>query len=145
MQTQALVPHRDAVLKLSRFSKKIIYSFNKENHPGNFAFPIFPLWSFADFFPDTVTKAEILFPKSDGKNFYFPPELWNGDLKREYRINFAAIHCGTENAMPNMDDGFCSEFPLSVPCYKTGLAVIENNSWKIFDEKWFKIGKKQHE
>ena len=78
-------------------------------------------------------------------NFYFPLELWNGDLKREYRINFAAIHCGTENAMPNMDDGFCSEFPLSVPCYKTGLAVIENNSWKIFDEKWFKIGKKQHE
>ena len=115
MQTQALIPHRDVVLRLSRFSKKIIYSFNKENLHKNFAYPIFPLWSFADFFSDTVTKAEILFPKSDGKNFYFPLELWSGESKHEYRINFAAIHCGTENALPDMDDGFCAEFPLSVP------------------------------
>ena len=151
MQTKALIPHRDIILKISRCSKKIITDFNKDNSPDFKAFPVFPFWVVSEKIPDDNFRVSICSPVFDGNDFYFPVNI--GDSQSEspdtdFKIIFARIRkCGCESKSPDAEKllkNCGTEFPLSVPCYKTGTALIENNSWKLFDEKWHKLSEKQN-
>ncbi|MBQ2601052.1 MAG: hypothetical protein II584_01495 [Treponema sp.] len=143
MQTQTMIPHRDVVLKIIRSSKKIIGDFNSENLPGCRAIPVFPLWSFAESFPEDVFEVKVENPKLDGTTFYFPLVFCTEgkpDVRTEFRIVFARISGDPHGIAPYTPPTETAvDFPLNVSCYRTGTAVIEDNSWKLFDEKWHKI------
>ena len=145
MQTKALIPHRDIILKISRCSKKIIMDFNKDNSPEFKAFPVFPFWVVSENLPDDMSRVSICRPVFDGTDFYFPVDIGSAQSESQdadFKIIFARIRksgCGSNSPDAGSLLTNCGmTFPMSVPCYKTGTALIENNSWKLFDEKWHK-------
>ncbi len=145
MYIQALVPHRDTILKLARLSKQIITDFNTVHLQEYAAFPRFPLWAFSQDFPDKVDGACILSPRFEGTEFYFPLQIRTGESDCIYRIVFASLVDKNldEKGAKKMDPGFptriLENFPIKMSCYKTGNVVEENNGFCLFDERWFKI------
>ena len=94
MQTKALIPHRDVLLKISRCSKKIIMDFNKDNSPEFKAFPVFPFWVVSENLPDDMSRFSICRPVFDGTDFYFPVDIGSAQSESQdadFKIIFARI------------------------------------------------------
>lgn len=140
METQAFIPHRDIILKMTKLSKKLILLYNSENFSEGRLFPVFPLWSFADDFPVDCNQVWIDFPVLTESEYFFPVRFFSEKGKHDFKITFAKVH-GQIKKTPDFKtlSEIQRDFPIKVGCYKTGTAINEKNSWHLFDEKWHKI------
>ena len=67
----------------------------------------------------------------------FPVEVVDRDDVLRTEIVFGKINdteAGVKISVPEIKD----KFPVFSRVFKTGDAVFEDTSWKLYDEKWFK-------
>ncbi len=152
---------KDNELFICNYARAFIENFNRENlGKGISLFPSFPLWAFAEdsissdqfnsiFKSRSVKKAFIgkaSFTKSSipGQEEFFFPFFIETDLEKEsrtfeFKIVFAKIQkAGTEDFTLPKELLGSKKFPLSIKSFRTGNALIKDNAWSLFDEKWIR-------
>ena len=154
---------KDNELFICNYARSFIENFNMENQSKVISlFPSFPLWAFAEdsisaeefnsiFKSRTVKNAFIGQPSfleeslSCQKEFFFPLRITTGsDLEKEsttleFKITFAKVQPDSAKnfALPKeVSEG--KKFPLRIKSFRTGNALIENNAWSLFEEKWIR-------
>lgn len=156
---------KDNELFICNYARAFIENFNRENlGKGTSLFPNFPLWAFAEdsisdeqfnsiFKSRSVKKAFIgkaSFTESciPGQEEFFFPFFIETDLEKanrtfEFKIIFAKIQKAGTNAgagdftLPKELLG-SKKFPFSIKSFRTGNALIKDNAWSLFDEKWIR-------
>ena len=131
----ALIPHKDTVNLLGNISKKILLEFNGRKKLS--VFPVFPLWGFLDKDPVQPSLMTVYDYKIKEDKLVFPVELVDKDEVLRTEIVFGKINdpdVREKIPVPELNE----KFPVFSRVFKTGNAVFENNSWKLYDEKWFK-------
>ncbi|MCR5763517.1 MAG: hypothetical protein K6G00_09075 [Treponema sp.] len=136
----AYIPHKDTLLILSKIQKSIITAYNAGKTQDNFIYPEYPLFAFAKEASQSENKkisgCSILFPEAENNELYFPFILTHEDGSKEtLQIKFAKSNSSIKKA-PEINSG---AFPMQVRIFRKARAVIEYNSWQIFDEKWLKL------
>lgn len=152
---------KDNELFICNYARAFIENFNRENlGKGTSLFPSFPLWAFAEdsisdeqfnsiFKSRSVKKAFIgkaSFTKSciPGQEEFFFPFFIETDLEKEsrrfeFKIVFAKIQkAGTEDFTLPKELLGSQKFPFSIKSFRTGNALIKDNAWALFDEKWIR-------
>ena len=152
---------KDNELFICNYARAFIENFNRENlGKGISLFPSFPLWAFAEdsissdqfnsiFKSRSVKKAFIgkaSFTESciPGQEEFFFPFFIETDLEKEsrtfeFKIVFAKIQkAGTEDFTLPKELLGSKKFPLSIKSFRTGNALIKDNAWSLFDEKWIR-------
>lgn len=152
---------KDNELFICNYARAFIENFNRENlGKGISLFPSFPLWAFAEdsisddqfnsiFKSRSVKKAFIgkaSFTESciPGQEEFFFPLFIETDLEKEsrtfeFKIVFAKIQkAGTEDFTLPKELLESQKFPLSIKSFRTGNALIKDNAWALFDEKWIR-------
>ena len=152
---------KDNELFICNYARAFIENFNQENlGKGISLFPNFPLWAFAEdsissdqfnsiFKSRSVKKAFIgkaSFTKSSipGQEEFFFPFFIETDLEKasrtfEFKIVFAKIQkTGTEDFTLPKELLGSQKFPFSIKSFRTGNALIKDNAWSLFDEKWIR-------
>lgn len=152
---------KDNELFICNYARAFIENFNRENlGKGISLFPSFPLWAFAKdsisddqfnsiFKSRSVKKAFIgkaSFTESciPGQEEFFFPLFIETDLEKEnrtfeFKIVFAKIQkAGTEDFTLPKELAESEKFPLSIKSFRTGNALIKDNAWSLFDEKWIR-------
>lgn len=133
----ALIPNKDTLSFLSSAARKILFAFNSRQKLS--VIPLFPLWASLDKAPVNPGIMTVFnYRISDGRLF-FPVEVIDGKERVEAKIEFGKIW------NQNLNEGSYIEieeikdlFPAFIRVFKTGNAVFEDGSWKVYDEKWFK-------
>ena len=135
----AIIPHKDCLFFLSNAAREIIRACNLLGTDGNAFSPLYPLWAFTETVPENILSLSILPPEYDGKELYFPVKLCCLESDLNLRINFARKMSGTDKGRSmSVPDEILSKFPLVQRSFRQALVVMENNGWKVFDEKWHK-------
>ncbi len=152
---------KDNELFICNYARTFIENFNRENlGKGISLFPSFPLWAFAEdsisddqfnsiFKSRSVKKAFIgkaSFTKNSipGQEEFFFPLCIETDLEKEsrtfeFKIVFAKIqNAGTEDFTLPKELLESQKFPFSIKSFRTGNALIKDNAWALFDEKWIR-------
>ena len=152
---------KDNELFICNYARAFIENFNRENlGKGILLFPSFPLWAFAEdsissdqfnsiFKSRSVKKAFIgkaSFTESciPGQEEFFFPFFIETDLEKEsrtfeFKIVFAKIQkAGTEDFTLPKELLESQKFPFSIKSFRTGNALIKDNAWSLFDEKWIR-------
>lgn len=152
---------KDNELFICNYARAFIENFNRENlAKGISLFPSFPLWAFAEdsisddqfnsiFKSRSVKKAFIgkaSFTESciPGQEEFFFPFFIETDLEKEsrtfeFKIVFAKIQkTGTEDFTLPKELLGSQKFPFSIKSFRTGNALIKDNAWSLFDEKWIR-------
>lgn len=152
---------KDNELFICNYARAFIENFNRENlGKGISLFPNFPLWAFAEdsissaqfnsiFKSRSVKKAFIgkaSFTESciPGQEEFFFPFFIETDLEKanrtfEFKIVFAKIQkAGTEDFTLPKELLGSQKFPFSIKSFRTGNALIKDNAWSLFDEKWIR-------
>ena len=152
---------KDNELFICNYARAFIENFNRENlGKGISLFPSFPLWAFAEdsisddqfnsiFKSRSVKKAFIgkaSFTKNSipGQEEFFFPFFIETDLEKEsrtfeFKIVFAKIqNAGTEDFTLPKELLGSQKFPFSIKSFRTGNALIKDNAWALFDEKWIR-------
>lgn len=156
---------KDNELFICNYARAFIENFNRENlGKGISLFPNFPLWAFAEdsisddqfnsiFKSRSVKKAFIgkaSFTESciPGQEEFFFPFFIEMDLEKEsrtfeFKIIFAKIQkAGTDAGAGDFtlpkELAETKKFPLSIKSFRTGNALIKDNAWSLFDEKWIR-------
>lgn len=152
---------KDNELFICNYARAFIENFNRENlGKGISLFPSFPLWAFAEdsisddqfnsiFKSRSVKKAFIgkaSFIESciPGQEEFFFPFFIETDLEKEsrtfeFKIVFAKIQkTGTEDFTLPKELLGSQKFPFSIKSFRTGNALIKDNAWSLFDEKWIR-------
>ena len=152
---------KDNELFICNYARAFIENFNRENlGKGISLFPNFPLWAFAEdsissdqfnsiFKSRSVKKAFIgkaSFTKSGipGQEEFFFPFFIETDLEKEsrtfeFKIVFAKIqNAGTEDFTLPKELLESQKFPFSIKSFRTGNALVQDNAWSLFDEKWIR-------
>ncbi len=156
---------KDNELFICNYARAFIENFNRENlGKGISLFPSFPLWAFADdsisdeqfnsiFKSRSVKKAFIgkaSFTESciPGREEFFFPFFIETDLEKEsrtfeFKIVFAKIQktgtdAGTGDFTLPKELLGSQKFPFSIKSFRTGNALIKDNAWSLFDEKWIR-------
>lgn len=156
---------KDNELFICNYARAFIENFNRENlGKGISLFPSFPLWAFAEdsisddqfnsiFKSRSVKKAFIgkaSFTESciPGQEEFFFPFFIETDLEKESRtFEFKIVFAKIQKA--GTDAGACDftlpkellgsqKFPFSIKSFRTGNALIKDNAWSLFDEKWIR-------
>ncbi|MBO4319943.1 MAG: hypothetical protein J5857_05685 [Treponema sp.] len=132
-----MIPHKDTVSLLCSSSKKILLAYN--NIEKLSAVPTFPLWAFLEKPLEKPSLMTIQYYKIKDDRLLFPVDLIDGGNIIHTEIVFGKInrHDSEEIQVPEIKE----KFPVTSRVFKTGNAVFENNSWKLYDEKWFKCSK----
>ncbi|MBP5753715.1 MAG: hypothetical protein J6W60_12805, partial [Treponema sp.] len=97
----------------------------------------FPLWGFLDKDPVQPSLMTVYDYKIKEDKLVFPVELVDKDEVLRTEIVFGKINdpdVREKIPVPELNE----KFPVFSRVFKTGNAVFENNSWKLYDEKWFK-------
>ncbi|MBO7638599.1 MAG: hypothetical protein J6W60_00990 [Treponema sp.] len=133
----ALIPNKDTANFLSSAARKILFAFNSRQKLS--AIPLFPLWANLD---KALVKPSLMtvfnYKISDSKLF-FPVEVIDGKERIETKIEFGKIWNQNLNESSYMElEEIKDLFPAFIRVFKTGNAVFEDGSWKVYDEKWFK-------
>ena len=152
---------KDNELFICNYARAFIENFNRENlGKGISLFPSFPLWAFAEdsisdeqfnsiFKSRSVKKAFIgkaSFAKSGipGQEEFFFPLFIETDLDKEsrtfeFKIVFAKIQkAGAEDFTLPKELLGSQKFPFSIKSFRTGNALVQDNAWSLFDEKWIR-------
>ena len=152
---------KDNELFICNYARAFIENFNRENlGKGISLFPSFPLWAFAEdsisddqfnsiFKSRSVKKAFIgkaSFTKNSipGQEEFFFPFFIETDLEKEsrtfeFKIVFAKIQkTGTEDFTLPKELLGSQKIPFSIKSFRTGNALIKDNAWSLFDEKWIR-------
>lgn len=154
---------KDNELFICNYARAFIENFNKENlGKGISLFPSFPLWAFAEdsisdeqfnsiFKSRSVKKAFIgkaSFTKSSipGQEEFFFPFFIETNLEKEnrtfeFKIVFAKMQkAGTDACDFTLPKELLEsqKFPFSIKSFRTGNALIKDNAWSLFDEKWIR-------
>jgi len=154
---------KDNELFICNYARAFIENFNRENlGKGISLFPSFPLWAFAEdsisdeqfnsiFKSRSVKKAFIgkaSFTKSGipGQEEFFFPFFIETDLEKEnrtfeFKIVFAKMQkAGTDACDFTLPKELLEsqKFPFSIKSFRTGNALIKDNAWSLFDEKWIR-------
>ncbi len=152
---------KDNELFICNYARAFIENFNRENlGKGISLFPCFPLWAFAEdsisdeqfnsiFKSRSVKKAFIgkaSFTESGipGQEEFFFPLCIETDLEKEsrtfeFKIVFAKMqNTGAEDFTLPKELLGSQKFPLSIKSFRTGNALIKDNAWSLFDEKWIR-------
>lgn len=130
-----LIPHKDTANILCNISKKILLEFN--NRKKLSVFPVFPLWASLERQPADPSLMTVYDYKIKEDKLVFPVEVVDRDDVLRTEIVFGKINdpeAGVKISVPEIKD----KFPVFSRVFKTGDAVFEDNSWKLYDEKWFK-------
>lgn len=156
---------KDNELFICNYARAFIENFNRENlGKGISLFPSFPLWAFTEdsisdeqfnsiFKSRSVKKAFIgkaSFTESciPGQEEFFFPLCIETDLEKESRtFEFKIVFAKMQNAGAGTDAcdftlpkelAESKKFPLSIKSFRTGNALIKDNAWSLFDEKWIR-------
>lgn len=152
---------KDNELFICNYARAFIENFNRENlGKGISLFPSFPLWAFAEdsisddqfnsiFKNRSVKKAFIgkaSFAKSGipGQEEFFFPLCIETDLEKEsrtfeFKILFAKMqNAGAEDFTLPKELAESKKFPLGIKSFRTGNALVQDNAWSLFDEKWIR-------
>lgn len=152
---------KDNELFICNYARAFIENFNRENlGKGISLFPSFPLWAFAEdsisdeqfnsiFKSRSVKKAFIgkaSFTESciPGQEEFFFPLFIETDLDKEsrtfeFKIVFAKIQkAGAEDFTLPKELLGSQKFPFSIKSFRTGNALVQDNAWSLFDEKWIR-------
>lgn len=154
---------KDNELFICNYARAFIENFNRENlGKGISLFPSFPLWAFAEdsisddqfnsiFKSRSVKKAfigkasftESCIPRQE--EFFFPffieTDLEKESRTFEFKIVFAKIQkTGTDACDFTLPKELAEskKFPLSIKSFRTGNALVQDNAWSLFDEKWIR-------
>ena len=130
-----LIPHKDAMNMLCNVSRKILVEFNRRHNPS--AFPVYPLWAFLQEPLESPSLMTVYDYAVKDDRLFFPVQVNDAG-----KISDAEIVFGKLNGM-NLNETVCvpeiqEQFPVFLRVFKTGNAVFKDNSWKLYDEKWFK-------
>ena len=131
----ALIPHKDTMNILCNISRKILLEFNSRKNLS--VFPVFPLWGFLEKQPTAPSLMTVYDYKIKEDKLVFPVEIVDSDEVLRTEIVFGKINApdaGEKISVPELKE----QFPVFSRVFKTGNAVFEDNSWKLYDEKWFK-------
>lgn len=152
---------KDNELFICNYARAFIENFNRENlGKGISLFPSFPLWAFAEdsissdqfnsIFKNRSVKNAFIgkasFTKNSipGQEEFFFPFFIETDLEKEsrtfeFKIVFAKIqNAGTEDFTLPKELFGSQKFPFSIKSFRTGNALIKDNAWALFDEKWIR-------
>lgn len=141
---KAFIPHKDTLLQLARAQREYIDAFNARPATGVFLYPRYPLWAFAEELPEEILGCAIRAPLPCDGGASFPVELESAEGKTMLRIVFA-----TAGDSPSPATGVscpaaaapavrCVQFPLRPRVFRTGTALLQDNGWQLFDERWHK-------
>lgn len=133
----ALIPNKDTLSFLSSTARKILFAFNSLQKLS--VIPLFPLWASLDKAPVNPGIMTVFnYRISDGRLF-FPVEVIDGKERVEVKIEFGKIWNQNLNEVSYIEiEEIKDLFPAFIRVFKTGNAVFEDGSWKVYDEKWFK-------
>lgn len=136
----AIIPHKDCLFFLSSVARKIIQTTNSAGDCGVIFSPIFPLWAFTESVPENILSLSVLSPESDGKEIFFPLKVRGMDSDLLLRIVFARRigNSTCDEKSPEVPPEIRDKFPLVQRSFRQALVVMENNGWKVYDEKWHK-------
>ena len=143
---KTLIPHKDALASLTNAARTFISSYNKSISANGgdrtkFAIPAFPLWAFAQDFPEKIIRISIQGPRLEEKAFYFPLYIQTDMKVIEQKIIFARIpdarpeEVPLEQALKTMPE----IFPLGQRVFRTADVLLERNGWQVYNERWFKL------
>lgn len=157
----AVIPHRDTCSLLARVQKEVLEDFNciraQRCESGEapsaglpLACPLWPLWAFTEerLERSLIEGLEILPPRLEKGRAFFPVQLALKGAARPslpLKIEFGTIlNCGkadTMSAPPGTWDELARAFPRKERVFKIARAVLKNNSWEAFDEKWVRLSR----
>lgn len=136
----AYIPHKDILLRLSQMQKNIIFTYNRKKTPLEFLFPQYPLFAFTPEPENIVNKklesCSILAPKLEDCQLYFPFVLKYADGSHD---NLQIVFATSKQPIKKAPEINSDAFPLQLRVFRKARAVLECNSWQIFDDKWVKV------
>lgn len=131
----ALIPHKDTVNILCMATRKILLAYNSRQSLS--ALPVFPLWAFLQKPLESPSLMTVFdYAVKDGK-LVFPVEVSDAGETVRTEIVFGRLNNPESNEKMTVSE-IQEQFPVFLRVFKTGNAVFQDNSWKLFDEKWFK-------
>ena len=143
-EMHAIIPHKDCLFFLSSAAGKIILSMNHQLGKSDFFVPVFPLWAFTEAPVEKIRSFSVLSPESDGREIFFPLKLGSEKNNLRLRIVFARrlskVEPDSESELKSVPvpPEIIGKFPMAQRSFRESLVVLENNGWKIYDERWHK-------
>lgn len=133
----ALIPNKDTLNFLSSAARKILFAFNSRQKLS--IIPLFPLWASLDKAPVNPGIMTVFNYRISEGRLFFPVEVIDGKERVEAKIEFGKIWNQNLNEVSYIEiEEIKDLFPAFIRVFKTGNAVFEDGSWKVYDEKWFK-------
>ena len=135
---KAIVAHQDTLFFLAGIQKKIISLLEKET----LVYPQYPLYAFTEeTIPRKIISCTIGFPKAERELAVFPLILEGNGTKLNLAIPFARTAGKTDMPTFMLPEEIKNAFPKKERIFRTATAIIKENSWQLFDDKWIKIKK----
>lgn len=135
----AYILHKDTALILANFQKQFISEYNKQKMPSEYMLPKYPLFAFLeekDSINNKIKNCTILFPQAESKEVFFPFMIeYQDGTKEALKIIFAT----SKEEIKKTPDIKSDVFPMPIHIFRKADAILENNSWQIFNDKWYKI------
>ena len=136
----AIIPHKDCLFFLSSAAREIIRAANHSLDFGVIFSPVFPLWAFTESVPENILSLSVLPPQSENKELFFPLKIRGMDSDLLLRIVFARRirNSACDEKSLKVPPEIRDKLPLVQRTFRQALVVMENNGWKVYDEKWHK-------
>ncbi len=144
----AFIPGKDTELFLKNFQTDFIKFFSESKKI--MMYPEFPLFALMeddckiDF--SLLEECFIQTPEFEKGNFYFPVQLKSKNFSLTLKIIFATTKDKDFFLTTDFLQDFFSAsksyektFPKKEKSFRAGQIIFSQNSWQIFDDKWYKI------
>lgn len=138
LDMNAIVPHKDTLFFLAGMQRKIISILGKESQ----VYPQYPLFAFTEeAIPTGIISLIIECPTAENDFAVFPLKVESREGSLNLSIPFAKTSDGSDFAELDLSEEIKNAFPRKERIFRTATALMAENSWQLFDDKWNKIKK----
>ena len=139
---QVFIPHKDTQVLLRKIQNKLIKMYN--NRDNNILIKTYPLWIKGFSFSESIYSVIFESVIKEDNAFFIQIKINESAL---YKIELASFYekdsCASTTvtaATKRIEiDSMVVKLPLTVKSFMLGEATFENNSWQLFNSKWYKI------
>ena len=138
---QVFIPHKDTQVTLRKIQNELIKMYNKDN---NILIKNYPLW-IKDFnFSESIYSVIFEIIIEEDNSFFIQIKINESAL---YRIELAFFYEKDSSASTTVTaatksieiDSMVVKLPFTIKSFMLGEATFQNNSWQLFNSKWYKI------
>lgn len=137
---KTIVPNKDFVFYINSFSRKFILDFNKKNE-GLILYQVFPAWLVLedeemDFKKISTMDATEIFAEEDSLYLKLQIQMKDSAQIQTKKICLAKELDGKKIPQIQSPADFV---PQKLRVFRAGQLEISQNTWKLSEEKWYKL------